>query len=235
MNSVWGPNDFGCDVVSYGSPFNQPLDSYMFVVKFLLQQATQDFNGTLPRLLNAFQYDEYPRTFLGVRAKDTTSLIARRYVLWSMARIMNHMTVHGYMGGTYELSWQGQEVGSIVFIDDTLQQAQADFLGFNKPGQNLIQQIRESSDTTNMTTTAVGVGQITWEFKNKDDPLPRNDLFMGLIGSLIFAARSSTQNFEAFVGSFLNDYKAVYFFGSTRQPSIFSKAILVNTLVATAR
>ena len=37
MDPVWGPNDFGCDVVSYGSPFNQPLDSYMFVVNFLSQ------------------------------------------------------------------------------------------------------------------------------------------------------------------------------------------------------
>ena len=86
-----------------------------------------------------------------------------------------------------------------------------------------------------MTTTAVGVAQIIWEFESKGDPLPRNDLFMGLIGLLIWAARSSTQNFESFVGSFLSDYKAVSFFASTRQPSIFSKAILVNTLVATAK
>lgn len=86
---------------------------YVSAVSVLAMQAAQNFLGRLrgPRI--AFTHVQYPDLTILVAGANASDCIPRRYVLWGMARLMDHpMAGNDFRDPLSVLIFQGSLVGN---------------------------------------------------------------------------------------------------------------------------
>jgi len=118
----WGPNDFS---IRIAGPRPNPLARracYVSAVSMLAAQAAQDFHGRLRSPRVAFTQAQYPDLIILVAGADRSDCIPQRYLLWGMARLMNHLVSRNDFRDSFVLGFQGSLVGNI-YIGPPPQQA----------------------------------------------------------------------------------------------------------------
>ncbi len=88
----------------------------------LAAQAAQDFHGRLRSPRVAFTQAQYPDLIILVAGADRSDCIPQRYLLWGMARLMNHLVSRNDFRDSFVLGFQGSLVGNI-YIGPPPQQA----------------------------------------------------------------------------------------------------------------
>jgi len=196
-------------------------------VSILTAQAAQDFHGRLRSPQVAFTQAQYPDLIILVAGADRSDCIPRRYLLWGMARLMNHL-VSGddFRDSFFVLRFQGSLVGNI-YIGPPPQQAADTAPIALEPSI-----IDQANDTT---ATSISVDTLSFHFQFYGRSLTMSDVFMGAIGALIEAAQpASDEKLRSFIG-FFQPYMAVYhWFGSPAGPSSVTYSMLIRLIEASA-
>ena len=194
----------------------------------LAEQAAEDFDGRMRSPKMTFTNLEYPEVAIIVSGAAPTDRIQRRYALWGVARMMNHLVRHDtFRDFTFQLYYRGTAVGRVYIgpVPTSLPEIGARAIFVEAPS---VEQLNDTaiSDETEM---------LSWQYRYFGYPLTINDVFMGTIGALIFAARPPSANeMSNFVGSF-PPYTAVHHWtGSPGQPPPFTYSMLIKSIQATA-
>lgn len=225
----WGPNDFSIIIAGQGPNPLARKACYVSAVSMLAAQAAQDFHGRLRSPRVAFTQAQYPDLIILVAGADRSHCIPRRYLLWGMARLMNHLVPgNDFRDFFFVLKFQGSLVGNI-YIGPPPQRVGTGNEALIALEPSIIDQ---ANDTT---ATLISVDALSFHFQFYGRSLTMSDVFMGAIGALIEAAQpASDEKLRSFIG-FFQPYMAVYhWFSSPAGPSSFTYSMLIRLIEASA-
>jgi len=231
-DAPWGPGDFNIIVAGQGQNPLARKACYVSAVSMLAMQASQDFHDQLRWPWTAFTDARYPDLTILVAGAHASDRIPRRYVLWGMARLMNHLVSgNDFRDSFFLLRFQGSVVGSIYIGPPPQRVAQSGTA--DKPLVVLEQSVVDQTNDT--TATSISADVLSWRYQFYGRPLTMPDIFMGAIGALIEAAQpASDEKLQSFTG-FFQPYMAIYHWVSTRTgPSSFTYGMLIRSIEASA-
>ncbi|KAL8791857.1 MAG: hypothetical protein Q9195_005519 [Heterodermia aff. obscurata] len=194
----------------------------------LAGQAAEDFYGRMRSATTIFTTPEHPELAIIVVGTTPTDRIRRRYALWGLARMMNHMVLHNdFRDFTFELNYRGSPVGQIYVGPEPTSPSESTVKGVFGEPQSVTQVIYTAiSNETEM---------LSWQYQYFGLSLTMNEVFMGTVGALVIGARPASINrVSNFVARF-PPYRAVHHWAcSPGQPSLFTYSMLIKSIQATA-
>lgn len=194
----------------------------------LAAQAALNFHGQLPSPRVTFIDAQYPDLAIIVAGAHAADCVPRRYVLWGMARLMDHMVSQNDFRDCFVvLMFQGSIVGNI-YIGPPAQAATTS----NTTNETIVAPKPSLIDQANNTTTS---NTLSFHFQPYGRVLPMSDISMGAIGALIVAARpASDAKLQSFMGLFV-PYMAIYhWLSSPAGATVFTYGMLIQTIQASA-
>ena len=224
----WGPNDFAAIIVRHGWVRLTRKACFVTAVQMLAGQAAEDFNGRMRSPRMTFTSPEHPAVAIIVVGTSATDRIRRRYALWGVARMMNHLVQQSnFRDFTFQLHYRGIAVGQVYIgpIPTSLSEKAAKAV-FAEP---------LSIKKVNHTAISNETEMLSWQYRYFGLSMTMNDVFMGTVGAFILAARSPSDNkMPNFVASF-PPYRAVHHWSSSPgQPSPFTYSMLIKSIQAAA-
>ena len=227
----WGPEDFDVDVNHETVPI--PRDAiFVTTIRFIAEQAAEDFYRRLPRPSIVFSDPNYPSVSIAVSSPGPRQVMERKYVLWGMARILNRMIErNAFRGSIYTLRWRGAVVGRILFVAagrDALDTGLRD-VAITQPRL----EIPSPQQMSNNTQLSMGEGSnaMSYNFEFWGELLVKQDVFMSTLGGLIQVAQHASHTFDFWVGSFPG-YRCFHVYHTSVQPSVMTKNLVIATMVA---
>ena len=197
-------------------------------LRFIGALAQQDWTGQLPAPRTVYRDPLSPGVAIGVAAVGSTH-IERRFVLWGLASFADYMVQsRRFRASQARIRWETIIVGLIRFVDVGTSTGQQELEGYS--GMDLSSTIL----LTNESTTPVGVGDdgLTWDIDFVLEEIPKVSIFMATIASLVQAAQHD-DDIRHFIGSWpYSSYEALHTWLSTETPSVFSRNILIKSMLA---
>lgn len=228
----WGPDDFHIIVAGQGPNPLAPEACYVSAITMLAAQAAHDFHGQLPSPRVTFTDAQYPDLAIIVAGAHAADCVPRRYMLWGIARLMDHMvSQNDFRDSFVVLMFQGSIVGNIYIGPPPEASTQSNTTNNALKTLELSLINHPNSTTISLTTTTA----LSFQFQPYGRALPMSDIFMGAIGALIAAARpASDAKLQSFMGLFM-PYMAIYhWFSSPAGASVFTYRMLIQAIQASA-
>ena len=224
----WGPDDFAAATVRHGRILLAQKACFVNAIQMLAGQAAEDFLGRMRSPRMTFTNPENPQIVIIVVGTTPSDRIRRRYALWGVARMVNHMVLQNdFRDSTFQLDYRGWPVGQVYIgpVPTSLSDI-APKAPFIEPPY--IKQV-------NYTAISNETEMLSWQYQYFGYLLTKKEVFMGTVGALILAARpASDTKLSNFVGSF-PPYRAVHHWASSPgQPPLFTYSILIKSIQATA-
>lgn len=227
----WGPEEFDVNTERESVPI--PRDAiFVTAIRFVAEQAAEDFRGQLPRPSLIFRDPNHPSLSIAVSSPGPRRLVKRKFVLWAMARILSHMINHdAFRGSIYTLRWRDVVVGRVLFVAGGRDQLDASFrdVAITQPRLEMPTPQQMSNNTE--FSTGEGVNALNYAFGFWGDELVKQDVFMGTLGGLIQVAQHTNHAFEFWVGSFPG-YRCFHVYHTSVQPSVMTKDFVIVSMVA---
>lgn len=102
----WGPDDFAAATVRHGRILLAQKACFVNAVQMVAGQAAEDFQGRMRSPRMTFTNPEHPGIVIIVVGTTPTDRIRRRYALWGVARMVNHMVLHNnFRDSTFQLNY----------------------------------------------------------------------------------------------------------------------------------
>ena len=227
----WGPDEF--DVTTERVTVPIPRDAvFVTTIRFVAEQAAQDFSGRLPRQMVVFRDPSYPSFSIAVSSLSPTHFVKRKYMLWAMARILNHMIADdAFKGSFFRLRWRDEVVGRVLFVAGGRNELDAGFKDVAVTQPRL--EMPSLQQMSNSIEVSIGEGSnaLTYDFTLHGQVLVKQDVFMATLGGLIQVASHEGHTFNFWVGSFPG-YRCFHVYRSIVQPSVTTKDLVIVTMVA---
>ena len=219
-----GPADFKIDSGIMQIPIPKE-ESLMFACSVLGQLSVEDFNGRVRyRRLTLFD-PKHPSFELVVTSESPTPLL-RKYVMWGIASIMEHMVENEFSANTFELMWEGAKIGDIDW--NLLDTDNGGHLNGSSKAETWTLPL---SNFTRSSAISAGVNAPYWGYNYYGYLLDSKDVFMATIASLVQAAQLPSHNVDSFLGYWPGKYNARQYWKAEAQPSALSKTYLLYSIL----
>ena len=171
----------------------QPLHReacYMSAVHILAMQVKEDFEGRLPLETMEYNDPQYHDLTIVISTLGVNELMPRKFLVWGIAKIMHRMTAQSdFTDSWYELKWQGNVVGDILFNSQPPR----------APLGGKLFHVSKPNDTS----ISADASSLSFEYRLiRQQILASKDVFMGTIGALVQLAQNPDHEFDKFAGGF---------------------------------
>ena len=162
----------------------------MSAVHILAMQVKEDFEGRLPLETMVYSDPQYHDLTIVISTLGVDELMPRKFLFWGMAKIMHRMTAQSdFIDSWYELKWQGNVVGDILFNSQPPR----------APLGGKLFQVSKPNDTS----ISADASNLSFEYRLiREQILASKDVFMGTIGALVQLAQNPDHEFDKFAGGF---------------------------------
>ena len=227
----WGPPEFETNLERETIPI--PRDAAcVTAIRFVAEQAAKDFDGQLPNPTTIFRDPNYPGFSIAVSSPGQRRLVQRKYVLWGMARILNHMIQdNSFRGSISSLYFRNVVVGRILLVAGGRNHLGAGFEDVAVTQPRLDMPAPQQMSNNTQLSTGEDSNAIRYDFEFVGDELVKQDVFMGTLGGLIQVAQHTNHPFDFWVGSFPG-YHCFHTYVTSVHPSIMTKDLVIVTMVA---
>ena len=201
---------------------------FVNAIQMLAGQAAEDYNGRMRNPRMTFTRPEHPEVAIIVVGTSPTDRIQRRYALWGVARIMNHLVLqNSFRDSLFQLHYRGRPIGQIYIGPEPTSPfgMAAKAASIEPPSIKQVDYAAIFNETE----------MLSWQYHYFGSSMTMRDVSMGTVGALIQAARPARDNgVSNFEGSF-PPYRAVHLWASSHeQPPSFTYSMLIKSIQATA-
>ncbi|KAL8701463.1 MAG: hypothetical protein Q9201_004884 [Fulgogasparrea decipioides] len=229
----WGPADFEVRTVPGRGTFDRKA-CYALAVKMVADIGVDGFDAPLPRREISFPSPNDPQlvaTVIPEEGGQGVRAIARKYVLWTVARAMNQMVLDGlFVNCLYSMYYRNQRLGALLLSG----KPPVDQIGTDDSDRSLALHFSQAANSTQDSNAQGSVYE--YDFST-DQQMTIEDVVMGTVGAIVHAAEHNQINVGVFVGGFPR-YRAFHYWfneGSSRgQLEYFTHAMCIRAMQAAA-
>lgn len=219
----WGPKEFICEPYNLGRNRLDPRSVYGLALLTATTLAIGDFEGELPNNPATFVNVAFPHIAATVFRPNPNLPVARKYVHWGLARVINHIIQdRDFKDNTYFLFWTdpnrvrrkvaefyiGPMPPTLGVGSDSSQTASLLSQALNGTETILAPGLQHANDT--QVSIDSSSNDVTYEYEFHDEEMTIEDVVMGTLGAMNQAAEDydRSKDVDTFAGIFPH-YKAV--------------------------